>query len=288
MYMTTPLVFGVMTDCQYADADNTSSIVPRTHHFNDNRYRLSPGKLKEAVDIFNSHELDFVIHLGDFIDRNLDEFDIPGNIAARLNAPLLHVLGNHDFSGSEGKAERVLAKFGLERSYFSQVIKGVRLIILDTNELGVIKYQEGTAQWQEGRQRLDELEEQGVLQAYPWNGGVGDEQLDWLEHELTEAAERGEQAILFSHHPVFPPNPLNALDDVKILTVIDKYTDTVVAYINGHNHVGAYGERRGKPYITVPGILQGETNAFGILTVTDSTIEIDGHDRMQDMVIERR
>ena len=287
--MNEQLIFGVMTDCQYADADDTSGIVAGSkHHFNDNRFRLAPHKLQEAVATFNSHELDFVIHLGDFVDRHLSDVDVVSKITDALKAPLIHVLGNHDFMGSEGRASEVVAKFGLEKSYYSQTVKGYRLIVLDTNELGVIKYEEGTHEWQQGRQKIDELKAADARQAYDWNGGLGELQLDWLRNELQNAGQQNQKAILFSHHPVFPPNPLNALDDKEVLTVIDQYADVVVAYVNGHNHVGAYGERNGKPYITVPGMLQGETNSFGIVTVNDSHILIDGYSRMIDMSIERR
>lgn len=284
--MNQPLVFGVMSDCQYADADNTSSYVPGTHHFNDNRFRLAPKKLQEAVESFNGYELDFVIHLGDFIDRNLADANEMMHITSGLRAPLLHVLGNHDFMGSEGKAGDVYAQFGLESPYYSTVVKGVRLIVLDTNELGVIKYVPGTDDWRLGSETIERLKKEGAVQAYEWNGGVGEKQLEWLKGELAQAANDGQKVILFSHHPVFPPNPLNALDDEAILHVIDEYSEGILAYINGHNHVGAYGARGGKPYITVPGMLQGETNAFGVVTTSDTHITIDGHDRMIDMSIE--
>ena len=280
-----PLIFGVMADCQYADVDNTTAIVPNTNHLYDNRYRLGIGKLRQAVDAFNEYDLDFVIHLGDFIDRRLDDVDMLAPIVAQLRAPLLHVLGNHDFSGSEGVPEKVLAKFGLEKSYYSRVIKDVRLIVLDTNELGVIKYQENSPQWRQGRQKLDELQRAGALQAYDWNGGVGARQLTWLDAELTQAELQGEKVVLFSHHPVFPPHPLNALDDSAILAVIDRH-NSVVVYINGHNHIGEYGERQGVPYVTMPGMLQGKTNAYGVVTLGDGTLRMQGYGRVQDRLVE--
>ena len=58
---TPPLFsFGMISDVQYADIENAGT----------RYYRLSPAKLKEAVDDFNRETVDFVISLGDFIDEN--------------------------------------------------------------------------------------------------------------------------------------------------------------------------------------------------------------------------
>ncbi|WP_052762582.1 metallophosphoesterase family protein [Jiangella alkaliphila] len=51
--------FGVIADCQYADFPDTGT----------RYYRSSIGKLAEAVDTFNQADLDFITHLGDFVDR---------------------------------------------------------------------------------------------------------------------------------------------------------------------------------------------------------------------------
>lgn len=50
---------GVVTDVQYCDCDNAGS----------RYYRLSPDKLKQANTRFKKENVDFIINLGDFIDR---------------------------------------------------------------------------------------------------------------------------------------------------------------------------------------------------------------------------
>lgn len=276
--------FGLMADCQYTDyADETAQVIG-TDHIYDNRYRLSPRKLREAVETFNQYDLDFVIHLGDYTDRNLEESRVLEDITDELQAPLWHVLGNHDVAGYRGRVGEVVKRRGMPSRYYSKQIAGYRLIILDTNDLGVLEYEEGTPEWQCGKQVLDALRDDGALQPYEWNGGLGDEQLRWLEEELSTSQAKQQKAILFAHHPVFPPGTLNALNDTQIISLIEHYPH-IIAYINGHNHIGDYGEKAGVPYLTVEGMLQGESNAYGIGTVYPNQIEIQGFGRMESHIL---
>ena len=50
------------------------------------------GTVKEL----NTHDLKFVIHLGDFIDRDYDSFDKVLPIYQTLKMPAYHASGNHD------------------------------------------------------------------------------------------------------------------------------------------------------------------------------------------------
>lgn len=286
--MNQPLLFGVMADCQYADAEPTGGpVIAAEDHIYDNQFRQTPAKLRQAVDTFNQSDLAFVVHLGDFVDRDLDDADTLLAITRDLKAPLWHVLGNHDFMGSEGQESRVLQKYGLERGYYSQSIGGYRFIVLDTNDLGVIKYTQESEEWQEGRTAVDSAKASGSLQAYDWNGGLGGVQLAWLDEQLAHADEAGEQAVLFAHHQVFPPSVLNAINDTEIMRVIDSH-HCVKVFINGHNHIGAFGERHGVPYVTLPGMVQGSSNAYGVVKLSDTTITVNGcGTRVVDMTLQR-
>jgi len=279
--------FGLITDCQFADADDEEFKIIGTEHWYYNYYRRSPDKLRGAVRYFNGQDLDFVVHLGDFIDRNLDDAEVLLDITKDLKVELWHALGNHDFTGSEGHVDRVLTKFGMPSAYYSKSLNGYRFVVIDTNEVGVIEHAPETDKWKEGRKLVDGLLSSGATQAYDWNGALSKKQLQWLNDEIAAAKTANEQVIIFAHHPVFPPSALNALNDNAVLDVIDAH-DNVLAFINGHNHNGGFGTRGGVPYVTLQGILNGVTNAFGVASVYEDRIEIDGYGRIQKMVLERK
>lgn len=286
--MTNPrFSFGIMADCQYTDDDDKDINISGTDDFIHNRYRQSPRKLQEIITEFNNHELAFSVHLGDFIDRDLGEIKELQAITSQAKAPLWHVLGNHDFLHNEGKLDAILSAFEMPSKYYSKQIEGFRFIILDTNDLGMIEYPKDSPEWCKGQALYEQVKSTGVPNAYPWNGAVGDEQMAWLQKELEISKTKNQKVLLFSHHPVFPPNSHNALNDTAILELIDRF-DNVIGYMNGHNHLGNYGERNGVPYLTVNGIIEGDDNAFGIVHVFEDSIEVVGHGRLSSYTWPKR
>ena len=95
-----PFAIGLIADCQYADAD-TAGV---------REYRLAPEKLAACVDDLTERELAFVVHLGDFTDRDWSSFDVVAPIFERLRAPHHHVLGNHDFAVADEHKANVPAR----------------------------------------------------------------------------------------------------------------------------------------------------------------------------------
>lgn len=277
--------FGIIADCQYTNAENEVGIIRGTDQPYYNNYRESLPKLREAVRTFNRYNLDFIVHLGDFVDRDLKDADTLHRITDGASAELLHVIGNHEFWVPGTQVKDVVEKYRMPSQYYSRQINGNRFIMLDTCDLGVLEHAEGSTEWKIGRALLDKMKLEGAVNAYHWNGGLGEQQLSWLDGELAKAKNLGEKAILFAHHPVFPPSVLNALNSNEILDVIDSH-DNIVAFINGHDHGGAFGVRRGVPYVTMPGMLSGPHNAFGVAHVYSDRLEIQGYGRVHDMVLE--
>ena len=105
--------FGAVADCQYCDVKGKGR-----------RYRLSPGKLTRCVAHYNRLDLEFVVHLGDFIDRDFKSFDVVGPIYNRLKARRYHALGNHDFSVADELKSRVPKKMGLPSRYYDFTAPG--------------------------------------------------------------------------------------------------------------------------------------------------------------------
>jgi len=89
--------FGAIADCQYCQGPDRGS----------RKYKASQEKLKQCVEHFNQENLSFVIHLGDFIDRDFSSFDDLLPIYQSLHAPGYHVLGNHDFEVADEYKKQV-------------------------------------------------------------------------------------------------------------------------------------------------------------------------------------
>ena len=91
--VTSPFSFGLIADCQYCQIEGTRV----------RKYSMSDSKLKECVTHLNTLDLAYTIHLGDFIDRDWESFDVVNPIYQQLKMPAYHVLGNHDFSVEDAR-----------------------------------------------------------------------------------------------------------------------------------------------------------------------------------------
>ena len=214
---------GVIADCQYCDCE------PTDVRF----YKKAPARLKQAVTELNTHTLDYTIHLGDFIDRDINSFDTLIPIWGGLKSDRYHVLGNHDFSVAD--------------SLFQQ---------LSSKELPNLK---------------------------PWNGGLGKEQLQWIEDELKLATQNKERVGFYCHFPVLgETNDLNLWNYEQLLSIIDKY-DCVKFYFNGHHHDGSYVQKDGVHYLNFKGMLDTrDSTSFARVAFHNDSLIVKGYGREPD------
>ncbi|MEO7098260.1 MAG: metallophosphoesterase [Luteolibacter sp.] len=269
------LSFGMITDVQYADADPEG----------ERHYRASIPKLKTAVEFLAKKNLPFTLHLGDLIDRDFQSFDAVLPLLDGLGHPVHHLLGNHDYSVTDGEKSQIVAKLGMPHDYFSFVQSGVRFVMIDTNDRSTYKYPKDSQQDQDGQAFLKKLISGKAISAKPWNGGVSDAQLAWLDGELTAAAAAKERVVLCGHHPLQPADGYQAWNGGDLLAMIDKHS-CIVAYFCGHNHAGAESMRNGIPYITFKSILhEPEANAFSVIHLFGDRLEIEGCGREVSRVI---
>ena len=61
------------------------------------------------------------------------------------------------------------------------------------------------------------LKAKGAANAQTWNGGIGNEQLDWLRSVLTKSAKINEKVIVIGHMPLYPENIHNVWNDEGVI-----------------------------------------------------------------------
>jgi manganese-dependent ADP-ribose/CDP-alcohol diphosphatase len=263
--------FGIIADCQYCDIEREGI-----------RYHaLSESKLNKSVKHLNRYDPEFVVNLGDLIDRDYESFDVVLPIIARINSPVYHVLGNHDFFVAESLKEQIPEKIGMASRYYDFVLKGWRFIVLDGNDISFYAYPRDSDLYERARVYY----EQNNIQSPTWNGGIGDQQILWLRNVLEKASSQNEKAMIFCHFPVYPENIHNLWNDEEIVRLLSQYS-CVKAYINGHHHEGNYGKKNGIHYLTLKGMVDTEHNAYATVKVYHDRLEVEGYGREGYRVME--
>ena len=241
--------FGWITDIHYC----TSPIRTIPKEDSIRVYAHSLSKMRQAIDLFNTRKLDFVIELGDFKDC-LDNGDRAGTIGflqtvesefRRYNCPRYHVMGNHDFDKiSYGDFLANINNTGDAdgKSYYSFVYGGIKYIVLDAcynNEAGE-HYSMGKLDW--------------TVAIIP------DEEMAWFKKEL---ATGNEPVVVFCHQLVNTwdaqqwkiPDAFFMRSAAAVTKEMEK-SGRVLAYICGHFHKGAYSEHNGIYYIVNQGLVE--------------------------------
>jgi manganese-dependent ADP-ribose/CDP-alcohol diphosphatase len=260
---------GLVADAQYAD------VAPQGTRF----YRSSVARLGAAVEHFNGRDLRFCVHLGDLIDRQWKSFDEIMAPLANTRQPWHQLLGNHDFDVLDAEKARVPEKLRMPARYHAFEHGAFRFAILDTNDVSTYAHPAGTAGHTEAEQELARAKAARLPQAQTWNGGIGAAQLAWFERTCAEARERRQRVIVFAHHPVHPADRHLIWNAEQMLAAIDRQSN-VVAWFNGHNHAGAFGERNGVAYVTMKGMVEtADTTAFATARLHADRLVLTGHGR---------
>ena len=263
--------FGLIADCQYCNVVGEGQ----------RKYSQSDKKLQSCVAHFNTMDLLWVIHLGDFIDKDWESFDVVAPIYDQLKIPGYHVLGNHDFSVADSLKGSVTKRMGLPSPYYHFESKGWRFIVLNGNDISFHAHPEESNQYK----AAEEYYTNNQIASPKWNGAIGPQQMTWLEETIKTADEQGENVILFCHFPVYPEDPHNLWNDGQVVNLIEKFPN-VKAYINGHNHEGNYAQKKGVHYLTMKGMVDTEQSSYGVMTIQKDRLVLTGTGREDDRVLE--
>ncbi|MFZ0280420.1 MAG: metallophosphoesterase, partial [Bacteroidales bacterium] len=263
----TPLFsFGLIADAQYCDHVSAGT----------RYYRSSLSKLKEAVGTFKENSVAFIINLGDLIDRDIESYDPVLAILNSSGIKTYHCTGNHDYAVKPELRDQIPVLKPGGNGYYSFNTGKFRMIVLNGNEIST--YASNNKELTDRAEAyIKKLGEEGAENAIDWNGGIGRDQLLWLETELKDADIKGEKAIIFCHFPIAPDNIHNLLNYKDLLPVVEK-NRSAVAWFNGHNHSGNYTELSGKHFITMKGMVETESiNSFALVDVYIDRLVINGY-----------
>ncbi len=268
------LKIGLIADPQYCDCPPGG-----TRYFRETLW-----KLPAAIDTLNKYEVDFVVTLGDVIDRYYESFDSILPLYDSLDMPEYKLLGNHAFEEvHDSLKDTIIHLYNMPDYYYHFTYDDWRFIILDGTELAAYDSilhpdlkDEADSIWQSV---------QGQINDETWNGGIGKKQRQWIETTISDARASNQKVILFCHFPVYPEHYLNLWNREDIIEIVEKY-DNTVAYINGHNHDGNYGILNGKHYITQKAMVETiDTSSYSILEIYDNKLIFNNYGLMDNHII---
>jgi alkaline phosphatase len=233
--------FGLVTDSHYADIDTSGS----------RYYRDSIAKLTEAVNLFNSQGVDFIVETGDFKDQGIYQ---------QFNGPTYHVLGNHDMDAiSKTQFLTNITNTGIasDRSYYSVDIKGVHFVFLDAN------YNADGSDYDHGN--------------FNWTYAIIPQtELDWLQQNLAEA---NGPTVVFIHQLLDGVGDVYVKNAETVRSILEA-SGKVTAVFQGHHHSGSYNLINGIHYYTLKGMIEGpepESNSYATVEIFSDKIIVTGY-----------
>jgi predicted MPP superfamily phosphohydrolase len=266
--------FGIIADIQYADID------PAGSRF----YRNSIEKLRNAVSTLKSDSVDFLINLGDMIDNDYASFKPVMEIINSSGIKTYNIAGNHDFSIDSQYKQRIPFLSDPEDGFYSFSYQKFRFILLDGNDISTYK-SKNKKSIKQAEDLIVQAKNSGDINGMDWNGGIGSNQISWLNLQLEEAMLKNEKVFLICHFPVFPESTHNLLNYKEILPILTKYKN-IIAWLNGHNHEGNYGKFNTVHCVTFKGMVDTEeTNSYALVEVYDNKLIISGYGREKSRIL---
>eukprot|EP00754_Rhynchopus_humris_P034985 Rhum_TRINITY_DN16562_c0_g1::Rhum_TRINITY_DN16562_c0_g1_i1::g.163644::m.163644/K01517/ADPRM; manganese-dependent ADP-ribose/CDP-alcohol diphosphatase len=242
-------------------------------------YKMSIAKMEEMAAYLKENEqgLSFIVHLGDLTQ---DKGSYRNAVLKPLDkaTPLYHVLGNHDFIGA-GSVEEVMAGFNMRDRHYvipSQAAEdaGYRLIVVDATHISTFGNKPGSKEHGAALALSSKLKASRQQHWKDHNGGVGDDQIEWLDGQLADACRANRTAVLFTHSPLLTGlrnNDMHTWDRDKLLGLLEKHRCAKVwvsGHVHVHRHVTYYLDDAHHAHLwTTSGMVQTPNNSFVVVDV---------------------
>eukprot|EP00058_Branchiostoma_floridae_P021558 XP_002607048.1 hypothetical protein BRAFLDRAFT_68177 [Branchiostoma floridae] len=318
--------FGIIADVQYGDLDDAMNFTQTKKRY----YRNALYLLREAVQHWKEeNRIQFVLQLGDIIDgfntrRKNSENALRAVLKEFQDTPfgVHHIWGNHEFynfsrtylvksplfTGTQDIAnnvEEVVKKEADAVYYDFSPYNGYRFVILDNYDISMcgIGREKDSPQYKKAEEILRQMNKNEELNSPDglfgvdrrfvlFNGGMGEEQLQWLRETLEVARQRGEKVVISGHVPVHP-NSCYVMcllwNYQDVLNILQDFSDVVLAYFSGHDHGGGYHYDSGNEihHVTLPGVIEVPpgSNAFGTVDVFSDRLVMHGVGQLESRVM---
>ena len=271
------LRFGVVADPQYGNYDMTEK----------KDCRGSLVKMREAAEEFNRRELDFVAILGDIVEDEEEDYSAIMSEIQNIQAKKIMVIGNHDYYAAGLRAndvemaeKRTLKNLGIEKRYYSFVVNGYRIIVMDTNE-GLLEAG--------GKKAVDEIyriermrrEERDYYYTseHPWNGWVFRKQREWVQQEILAAETAGEKVIIMGHMPILSQPSSTVRNGQEIAMLVKEHEKSIVAVLVGHEHNGGLTMIERVPQIIFRAMLLPGDATYSVVEISGMNVKVEGFGR---------
>ncbi|KAJ7956156.1 Manganese-dependent ADP-ribose/CDP-alcohol diphosphatase [Quillaja saponaria] len=293
--------FGLISDVQYADIPDARSFlgVPRY-------YQHSILVLERAVQRWNDHQkLRFAINLGDIVDgycpknQSLNTVKKVVDVFQKFRGPIYHMIGNHClYNLPRSKLLPLLTIQSPDgHAYYNfSPVPEFRFVVLDAYDISAIGWPrdhpstlEALKFLQEKNPNQDKNSPEGLVglerRFLMFNGGVGKQQMEWLDKVLHEAAKLKQKVVVCCHLPLDP----GASRKEGLLWNYDEVMDVIHRYncvkvcLAGHDHKGGYSvDSHGVHHRVLEAALECPpgTDAYGYVDVYDDRVSLLGTDRM--------
>lgn len=296
----------MIADIQYVDANDAMNFQQTKWR----RYRSSLEIYRQALRSWtHDYKVDFSIILGDLIDGRAAAHKTQHTclnalleIEKQLPLPRYLCFGNHChycFSRAELKALAArsciardhdqsncpLQPNGLELYYSWSPAPGWRFISVDGYEVSLIaagshEHHANACALVKQHNPNDLTDSNGWFdnlpadkrRFVPYNGGISQAQLHWLEGLLRSSCQRKEKVVVFCHQAIFSPDRPKSLlwNAEEVLSVLHRFDDTVVLWLAGHDHKGQSAvDPHGIHHLVPPAPIECESGdtAFGVMEV---------------------
>lgn len=282
--------FGLVADIHHTNKANSSTRF----------YSAALDKTSHMVSVMNNEGVEFAAELGDYVDTLAPGIDPLANLAAveniytSINAPVYHVLGNHDFDNltreqflpniTNGTAD---SKIDWQKTYYSFDTDNLHCVVLDADYTVDAPHRPFDL-------KTDDNGDGSISGDEAWwnwkDAWVPQEELDWLAQDLAASSK---PTIVLTHQTLYEEANAGsyAIDLMvknadAVRSVLEADGD-VIAVFSGHHHAGGFQEINGIGHFILEGNVEMGTdpvadNQFSIVEIFEEAggtyrIELTGH-----------